>query len=220
MSAYFILTQTVTDPQRYGQEYIAKVLPFLAKYKAEVIVAELQAKPLQGDPATGCCRSPLSLRTGDPELRKRSGLSADQENPHEFDEERECSDGSRVQDAGVETRDGFSGPSRSRESAGSLKAADAFGAVDRLRRGDGRRVVDGTVDNDARAKAFRAMDWPTPREPPTEISRPLPGIGVPRARAQNRAHDDARIALEKPLAGFLARDRVPLDRRQSRSSSE
>ena len=32
MSAYFILTQTVTDPQRYGQEYIAKVLPFLAKY--------------------------------------------------------------------------------------------------------------------------------------------------------------------------------------------
>ena len=53
MSAYFILTQTVTDPQRYGQEYIAKVLPFLAKYKAEVIVAELQAKPLQGDPATG-----------------------------------------------------------------------------------------------------------------------------------------------------------------------
>jgi uncharacterized protein (DUF1330 family) len=53
MSAYFILTQTVTDPQKYGQEYVAKVIPFLAKYEAEVIVAELEAKPLQGDPAQG-----------------------------------------------------------------------------------------------------------------------------------------------------------------------
>jgi uncharacterized protein (DUF1330 family) len=53
MSAYYILTQTVTDPQKYGQEYVAKVMPFLAKYRAEVIVAELEAKPLQGDPAKG-----------------------------------------------------------------------------------------------------------------------------------------------------------------------
>ena len=30
MSAYYILTQTVTDPQKYGQEYVAKVMPFLA----------------------------------------------------------------------------------------------------------------------------------------------------------------------------------------------
>jgi uncharacterized protein (DUF1330 family) len=51
MSAYFILTQTVTDLQKYGQEYVAQVMPFLAKYKAEVIVAELEAKPLEGDPA-------------------------------------------------------------------------------------------------------------------------------------------------------------------------
>ncbi len=53
MSAYYILTQTVSDPQKYAQEYIAKVTPFLAKYKAEVLVAELEAKPLQGDPAKG-----------------------------------------------------------------------------------------------------------------------------------------------------------------------
>ena len=53
MSAYYILTQTVTDPQKYGQEYVAKVMPFLAKYKAEIIVAELEAKPLQGEPANG-----------------------------------------------------------------------------------------------------------------------------------------------------------------------
>jgi uncharacterized protein (DUF1330 family) len=51
MSAYYVLTQTVGDPQKYGQEYIAKVMPFLAKHGAEVIVAELEATPLQGDPA-------------------------------------------------------------------------------------------------------------------------------------------------------------------------
>ena len=53
MSAYFILTQTVTEPQKYGQEYVAKVMPLLAKHKVEVIVAEMEAKPLEGDPAKG-----------------------------------------------------------------------------------------------------------------------------------------------------------------------
>ena len=53
MGAYYILTQTVTDPQKYGQEYVAKVMPFLAKYRGELIVGELEAKPLQGDPARG-----------------------------------------------------------------------------------------------------------------------------------------------------------------------
>jgi uncharacterized protein (DUF1330 family) len=53
MSAYYILTQTVTNPQKYSQEYVAKVMPFLAKHEAEVIVVELEATPLQGDPAKG-----------------------------------------------------------------------------------------------------------------------------------------------------------------------
>lgn len=53
MSAYYILTHTVTDPQRYDQEYVAKVVPFLAKHAAELIVVELEATPLQGDPAKG-----------------------------------------------------------------------------------------------------------------------------------------------------------------------
>lgn len=53
MSAYFVLTHTVTDPQKYGQEYIPGVMPFLAKYKAEVVVAEFKATPLQGSPAEG-----------------------------------------------------------------------------------------------------------------------------------------------------------------------
>ena len=51
MSAYYILMQTVTDPQRFGQEYVAKVMPFLVKYEAEIIVSEFEAKPLQGNPA-------------------------------------------------------------------------------------------------------------------------------------------------------------------------
>lgn len=53
MSAYYILMQTATDPQRFTQEYIVNVIPFLAKHGAEVIVSELVAKPLQGDPAQG-----------------------------------------------------------------------------------------------------------------------------------------------------------------------
>ena len=53
MSAYFILTQTITDPERYRREYLPGVMPFLNKYKAEVLVADFEATPLQGEPARG-----------------------------------------------------------------------------------------------------------------------------------------------------------------------
>ena len=53
MSAYFVLTHTITDPQKYREEYVPAVMPFLAKYKAEVVVAELEGKPLEGTPAKG-----------------------------------------------------------------------------------------------------------------------------------------------------------------------
>ena len=53
MSAYFVLTHTITDPQKYRQEYVPAVMPFLAKHKAEVVVAELEAKPLEGTPSKG-----------------------------------------------------------------------------------------------------------------------------------------------------------------------
>ena len=53
MSAYFILTQTMTDTERDQKEYLPGVLPFLAKYQAEVVVADFAATPLQGEPATG-----------------------------------------------------------------------------------------------------------------------------------------------------------------------
>jgi uncharacterized protein (DUF1330 family) len=53
MSAYFILTQTVTDQMAYAQEYIPGVLPFLAKHGAEVLVAAFETEALQGEPADG-----------------------------------------------------------------------------------------------------------------------------------------------------------------------
>ena len=53
MSAYYIITHTVTDPQKFAEEYIPGVMPFLAKYKAEVVVADMQATPVQGEPAKG-----------------------------------------------------------------------------------------------------------------------------------------------------------------------
>jgi uncharacterized protein (DUF1330 family) len=53
MSAYFILTHTVTDPQKYREEYVPRVLPFLAKHQAEIVVAELDASSLEGNPAKG-----------------------------------------------------------------------------------------------------------------------------------------------------------------------
>lgn len=51
MAAYYILTQTITDIERYGKEYLPQVIPFIAKHKGEVIVSSLDAEPLQGNPA-------------------------------------------------------------------------------------------------------------------------------------------------------------------------
>lgn len=53
MAAYFVLTQTITDMDKYQKEYIPGVLPFLAKHKGEVVVANFAATPVQGEPAAG-----------------------------------------------------------------------------------------------------------------------------------------------------------------------
>ena len=53
MAAYFILTHTITDIERYRDEYIPKVLPFIAKYDGEIVVASPDAEALQGNPETG-----------------------------------------------------------------------------------------------------------------------------------------------------------------------
>ncbi len=52
-SAYFVLTHTITDPEKYGSEYVPQVLPFIAKYEGEILVATHDAESLQGSPAKG-----------------------------------------------------------------------------------------------------------------------------------------------------------------------
>ena len=53
MNAYFILTHTITDPDKYRSEYVPQVLPFIAKYHGEIVVASFDAEPLQGNPEKG-----------------------------------------------------------------------------------------------------------------------------------------------------------------------
>ncbi len=53
MAAYYILTHTITDIERYREEYIPQALPFVAKYDGEVIVGSFDAEPLQGNPEKG-----------------------------------------------------------------------------------------------------------------------------------------------------------------------
>jgi len=53
MAAYFILTHTTTDLETYQSEYVPMVLPFIAKYDGEIVVASPEAEPLQGSPEKG-----------------------------------------------------------------------------------------------------------------------------------------------------------------------
>ena len=53
MAAYFVLTHTITDLKRYQSDYVPKVLPFIAKYDGDIVVAVPDAEPLEGSPAKG-----------------------------------------------------------------------------------------------------------------------------------------------------------------------
>jgi uncharacterized protein (DUF1330 family) len=53
MTAFFILTHTITDIEKYRGEYIPQVLPFIAKYNGEIVVASFDAEVLQGNPEKG-----------------------------------------------------------------------------------------------------------------------------------------------------------------------
>ncbi len=53
MAAYFILTHIITDLERYRDEYIPQVLPFIAKYNGEIVAASFDAEALQGSPEKG-----------------------------------------------------------------------------------------------------------------------------------------------------------------------
>lgn len=50
MSAYLVLMQEVHDIERYRNEYLPGLRPFLAKHGGEVLVAGFDAEPAEGDP--------------------------------------------------------------------------------------------------------------------------------------------------------------------------
>jgi len=48
MTAYYILTHTIIDPERYQKEYIPATWPILTKHKGEIVAVSLNAESLQG----------------------------------------------------------------------------------------------------------------------------------------------------------------------------
>lgn len=50
MAAYLVLMQQVDDVDRYRNEYLPRLRPFLTKYGAEVLVTGLDAEPAEGEP--------------------------------------------------------------------------------------------------------------------------------------------------------------------------
>lgn len=50
MAAYLVLMQEVEDADRYRNEYLPGLRPFLAKYGGEVLVAGFDAAPAEGEP--------------------------------------------------------------------------------------------------------------------------------------------------------------------------
>lgn len=53
MAAYYVLTHTITDPERYQKEYIRSATQILARHGGEVIAATFEAEVLQGNPPDG-----------------------------------------------------------------------------------------------------------------------------------------------------------------------
>ena len=50
MPAYLVLMQEIHDMDRYRNEYLPAVGPFLQKYGAEVLVAGPDVEPAEGEP--------------------------------------------------------------------------------------------------------------------------------------------------------------------------
>lgn len=50
MAAYLVLMQQVDDTDRYREEYVPGVMPFVRKHGGEVLAGGLQAEAAEGDP--------------------------------------------------------------------------------------------------------------------------------------------------------------------------
>jgi uncharacterized protein (DUF1330 family) len=48
MSVYFIASYDIEDPQGY-EGYVPSVIPLLQKHNAEILVADYEAKPVEGE---------------------------------------------------------------------------------------------------------------------------------------------------------------------------
>ncbi len=99
MRAYYILTEPVTDPQKHSQEYFPGAMPFLEKYKADVVAAIFEAAPLQRDLANGGRCSALPLRKHYSRFCRRSGLPPNQKAPPEHHSQFERGHGAGIPDA-------------------------------------------------------------------------------------------------------------------------
>ncbi|MCA9948619.1 MAG: DUF1330 domain-containing protein [Anaerolineales bacterium] len=53
MTAYYILSHTIVDVDRYQKEYIPGTWPILNKHKGEIVAVSLNAEVLQGNPPGG-----------------------------------------------------------------------------------------------------------------------------------------------------------------------
>lgn len=53
MAAYYILTHTIIDLEKYQRDYIPAATKILGKHKGEVVAATFNAEALQGNPPGG-----------------------------------------------------------------------------------------------------------------------------------------------------------------------
>jgi uncharacterized protein (DUF1330 family) len=48
MAVYFVASYDIADPTAF-QQYVAQVQPFMRKHGAEVLIADVESEPLEGD---------------------------------------------------------------------------------------------------------------------------------------------------------------------------
>ena len=88
MAVYVVATYDIADPKAY-EPYVPQVVPLLAKYGAEILVADFGARALEGTARSGDRRRPLRKRGGGDGVLRRSGVRAGEADSHRFHREYE-----------------------------------------------------------------------------------------------------------------------------------
>ena len=81
MAAYFVVMQQVHDTDRYLNEYVPRVMPFLEKHGGEVLAAGFEGEALVGRSPELHHRDPVSRRRGSPSFSQRPRLPAGERAP-------------------------------------------------------------------------------------------------------------------------------------------